>query len=206
MPYHTARSSRTAVLTLLSLLLLVCTGCPRKTTQTFVLDYPAVESKPAPPAIAKHLFVAEFTAASEYARQPFVYRTSAHRIHFDPVRRWAIAPEDMIHERVTRFLRGAGLFARVTAPRGLKAPDLILRGHILRIGEGVKEGARFAELALQLELLDAADETLLWSATLERSEPVDAGSFEPVIAALSVAFREILEETVSRIKDEFPKK
>jgi len=193
-------------LILLPLLLLVSAGCNRKTTQTFILDYPTAAPGQSRPAIAKHLFVAEFTAASEYARRPFVYRTSAHRIHFDPVRRWAVAPEDMIRERVTRYLRGAGLFARVTAQRSLKAPDLILRGHVLRIGEQAGDGTRSAELALQFELVNAADETVLWSATLARSEPVETRSFEPVIAAISKAFREILEETVTRIQAEFPKK
>jgi ABC-type uncharacterized transport system auxiliary subunit len=160
----------------------------------------------ASPATGKLLWVDEFTAAGEYARQPFVYRTSEHRIHFDPVRRWAISPESMVRERVIRCLRQSGLFARVVSQPGLKPPDLILRCHVLRIGEKLENNVRFAELSLQFELLEAAGETPVWTAVLSRTRPVQSHRFEPVIEALSEALKEVLEDSVKQIQAKLAEK
>jgi ABC-type uncharacterized transport system auxiliary subunit len=185
---------------LAALLPLFAAGCGRRTAQTFTLDYPTVVQKRASPAAPKVLWVDEFSAAGEYARQPFVYRTSEHRVHFDAVRRWAISPENMVRERVIRCLCESGLFARVVSQPGLKPPDLILRCHVLRIGEKLDNKARFAELSLHFELLEAAGETPLWTAILSRTRPVESARFDSVIEALSAALKEVLEDAVKQIQ------
>lgn len=200
-PLRSLPLPRTAVLAFALIIpLLAAAGChSHRTTQDFILDSPqAIVATPA--ENKKHLLIEEFTAATEYSRQSFVYRTSPHRIHYDPNRRWAIPPEDMIREQVARQLLATGLFARVATRLDMPPPDLILRGNLLRLGERVDKGSRYAELSLHLELLDAKSQTLLWSALKTREKPVENQNFESVIAVLSLSLQEILKESIPEMQ------
>ncbi|MBI2194327.1 MAG: membrane integrity-associated transporter subunit PqiC [Planctomycetes bacterium] len=179
-------------------------GClGRSAPQAYLLEFPAetAGSRDVASASGKNLLVEEFAALSEYSRQSFAFRSSPHRIQYDPLRRWAVPPEVMLQERVAQYCQATGLFSRVATRLGMPAPDLTLRGTILRLGERTDDPqGRIAELRLHLELLDARTQTLLWSATKNREKKVDGRSFESAIEALSTSLREILQESLPEMQ------
>jgi ABC-type uncharacterized transport system auxiliary subunit len=178
------------------ILFMAAAGCSTRLPQTYLLS---PGSEPASlKKSAKTLYVDDFTAASEYARPQFVYRTSPYRVHFDPVRRWAVSPEDMIRELVHRRITKTGLFTRITLERGIRPSDFTLRGHIVSLGETIKDKVRSSELALHLELLDK-EENVLWSATKARTRAVNSEQFESVIAAISEGLDAIVDESAGEI-------
>ena len=180
-------------------LVLLPFGCQRRAPQTFALEYPVVAK--AETLTTKRMLVEEFTIASEYARQTFVYRSSPYELHYDSLRRWAAPPEVMVRERVIRGLRGAGLFERVLAEPGLQPPGLVLGARILKIGERIDGAERFAELSIQFDLLDGKSRKPIWSATKDTSEKVGAERFELAIQALSKGLKKILGEIVLEIAE-----
>jgi uncharacterized lipoprotein YmbA len=181
---------------IIAILILATSGCSTRLPQTYLLAPGSAPTKLK--KTGSTLYVDEFTAASEYARPQFVYRTSPYRVYFDPVRRWAVSPDDMIRELVHRRLTETNLFNRVTFERGIKAPDYTLRCHIVSIGETVKDKVRSSGLALHFELLDN-EENVLWSATKVRTKVVNREQFESVIAAISEGLDAIIDETAAEM-------
>ncbi|NLP09115.1 hypothetical protein GX408_01835, partial [bacterium] len=94
-----------------ALLLVACGHVPQ--TRYYVIAAP----EPQPGAVKKELVLrlAPVTADAVHAQDRLIFRTSDYEVQFDPYRRWALAPNEMIQQSAMDFFTKAGAFKRVTA-------------------------------------------------------------------------------------------
>ena len=91
-------------------------------------DKPATKSKPLP----IDLVLMEFTAASEFKTNQFVYKRKNQYIK-DYYNRFFLPPEKMIQTKCATWLGNTGLFKDVSTKSQASFSDYILKGELLEI-------------------------------------------------------------------------
>src|SRR5215510_7373798 len=111
------------------------------------LTLPEVSSTTATPS----LIVSPFNARDPYGQDLMVYRSSPYRLDFYNYHRWAATPAELVTDWTRRYLREAGLFAKVFPTTDGNA-DWILSGVIQQFAEVDHEQSWEAALAINFWL------------------------------------------------------
>jgi len=202
------------LLTLTSALFLAACGAARP-SKYYSLDVPAAgpeQSRDAAPATAGArsftLLVGRIAAPHLYRDDRIVYRTGATQLGAYEYHRWAEPPSDMLEALLLRLLRASGKFASVQALASNAQGDFILRGRLHNFEE-VADAALVARVAFELELLDRATGTVVWTHFYSHDEPVAASSKDiqvaAVVEALNRNVRRGLDQALASLDSWFAK-
>lgn len=169
------------------LLLLFAVACGGRAPETHYYDLASAARRQAGqgPVIA----IEPLEADAPYDDDRIVYRENPYRVDYYHYHRWSASPGALVSRQLGRALAGSGRFGAVLRDDGGgKGAAFVLGGRLLALEEvDVSRRRWLGRVALQLTLRDAASGEVVWTRTLEASEPVAEQSPEGVARALSRA-------------------
>ncbi|OPZ71272.1 MAG: hypothetical protein BWY83_01226 [bacterium ADurb.Bin478] len=158
---------------------------------------------PQPGAVKKELVLrlASVTADAVHSQDRLIFRTSGYEVQFDPYRRWALAPTEMIQQSTLDFLAKTGVFKRVTAT----LPDAQERFWSLAIAvrafeEIVTPERRFGRVSLQAQVSEGVRDLPIWEGTLTAEETIQGTDADDIIRALSLATEKTLRQLIEQLE------
>lgn len=180
-----------------ALVLVACGHAPQ--TRYYLLAVP----DPQHGAVKKELVLrlASVTADAVHSQDRLIFRTSDYEVQFDPYRRWALAPAEMIQQSALDFLAKAGAFKRVTA----SPPDAQERFWSLALAvrafeEIVTPERRFGRVSLQAQVNEGMGGLPIWEGTLTAEETIQGADADAIIRALSLATEKTLQQLIEQLE------
>jgi uncharacterized lipoprotein YmbA len=175
-----------------------CSGCAMTRPRPEVRHY---DLKVAVPAEAvdtprASLVVRSFTAQDPYDQQRMVYRSSPYVLDFYQYHRWAASPAQQVTDWTRRYLRGAGLFAKVLPTTNGEA-DLTLGGTIRQFEEVDDDDVWLAVLSVDAWLARNGHDAPLWFQSYTATQEAAKRNPEAVAEAMSRNLEDILARLVS---------
>ena len=170
-----------------------CTTVPE--VRYFSMAYVLLPQK-SPAAVTPFtLRVRELDIAPAYERERIVYRYSPYEFMYYNYMLWAVKPQRMVTDLLTRHLDRAGLFTAVATEFGEQKPIFELSGSILSLEELDSGTEWYAHLAIAFRLTRYRDERALWSYTIDARKQVFNKAPVYVVKALS----ELMEEEMTKM-------
>lgn len=149
------------------------------------------------------LTVQRLTVRDPYGQSRLVYRPSTYEVRYYNYHRWATPPGERIADEITRYLRAAGLFSRVTAVSGAGG-DLVLGGVVRQLEEvdqGTGKGARWlAAVSIDFWVARGVMEAPFWMRSYSVVKPAARRNPEAVVVALSQGVQEILAQLTADLR------
>lgn len=161
-------------------------GCSLTKPRPEVRHYALALTVPEVPASAAttSLVVRPFTARDPYNQERMVYRSSPYQLDFSNYHRWAAAPAEQVTDWTRRYVRGAGLFAKVfPTPEG--NADLALGGVIRQIEEVDHEQTWEAVLSIDFWLARADQRSPFWFQSYTATQQAAKRNPEAIAEAMS---------------------
>lgn len=169
-----------------------CGSIPK--THYYTLEIPPPPSVVNPhPRSTQVLGIERFRAPEVLRDDRIVYYESLTQMNFYEYHRWAAEPADLVAEAVARRLRRAELFADVRKLPARVPVDYILRGHVLNFEEVDEPEAVKGRVALELSLVRASDQSVLWAGTRLAEHPATRKGVPGVVEALNAASEQVLD-------------
>lgn len=187
------------VVMLAALVSVACASTPKTRYYTLRLAPPPQAHKPSTRFV---LQVEPFDAPDLLQDTRMVFYTSPNELNFHEYHRWASQPGELLRNMAMKYLADTELFRQVyTYPAPVSA-DFTLRGRLMDLGEmkyrkGGKHGE--ARIVLDLELLQAHGNKVVWSARLEQAAPVEKKKVEGFVEAMNVAAQRLLQQAYAGI-------
>ncbi len=181
---------------LMFLLLLSCGRVPQ--SRYFTLDYSLPQENSADRQGV--LFVQPFSADDVHAQDKLIYRPSDYEVKFDHYRRWISSPTELLTKKAAEYLRGLGIFNRVTLVPPRSKKFMLLSANIEQFDEVYSKDGHFAQVALWAEVEDSEHGKNLWEGLLVAQEKVGMNSPEGIIQAMSEATRKVFEQLGEKLK------
>jgi uncharacterized lipoprotein YmbA len=183
-----------------SLLLLVfvisCGHVPQ--THYYLIDV----AGPTPTGIKKNslLWLKTVSTDALHSQDRLMYRTSAYEIQFDPYRRWALAPAEMIKQKTMDYLRQSGLFVQVTdeLPK-LERSFWSLTMTINQFEEFVSSDKRFGRMLVHVQVGEGPAEKLLWEGDVQAEALIQGSDVSSIIQAMSAATEKVLQQVTEQL-------
>jgi ABC-type uncharacterized transport system auxiliary subunit len=168
-------------------------GCSLTKPRPEVRHYALALTVPEVPSgtVKLSLIVSPFTARDPYGQDLMVYRASPYRLDFYNYHRWAAAPAELVTDWTRRYLRGAGLFAKVF-PADEGNADWILGGVIHQFAEVDHEQSWEAALAIDFWLTRADQRSPLWFQSYTATQRAEKRNPEAIAEAMSRNLENIL--------------
>jgi len=168
-------------------------GCSLTKPRPEVRHYALALTVPEVPAgrAKLSLIVYSFTARDPYGQDLMVYRASPYRLDFYNYHRWAATPAELVTDWTRRYLREAGLFAKVFPTTDGNA-DWILSGVIQQFAEVDHEQSWEAALAIDFWLTQADQHSPFWFQSYTATQPAEKRNPEAIAAAMSRNLENIL--------------
>ncbi|HPI72154.1 MAG TPA: ABC-type transport auxiliary lipoprotein family protein [bacterium] len=158
---------------------------------------------PHPGSLKKELVLrlSSVTADAVHAQDRLIFRASGYEVQFDPYRRWALAPTEMIQQSAMDFFAKAGVFKRVTA----SLPDPQERFWSLSIAvrafeEIVTPERRIGRVSLQAWVSEGMHDLPIWEGQLTAEETIQGADAESIIRALSLAAGKTLQQLLAQLE------
>jgi len=156
------------------------------------------------PGVLKKELVLRLTSVSAdavHSQDRLIFRTSDYEVQFDPYRRWALAPTEMIQQSALDFFAKAGAFKRVTA----SLPDAQERFWSLALAvrafdEIVTPERRFGRVSLQARVSEGMRDLPIWEGTLTAEETIQGTDANAIIRALSLATEKALQQLIEQLE------
>jgi len=182
------------------LFLISCGHVPE--THYFTIDYPLVSAENA----NGHgiLWVKKFDSDYLYSQDKFVYQISDYEVKFDNYRRWVSGPAELLTLQAVAHLRASGAFKRVTMVQPRSRNWLVLSGRIKKFQENVKGTDHSAQVALWLQVTSVPERKLIWSGLLQQKVPIEGGSEDAILKAMSQAVQNIYSDLVMKLETIIP--
>jgi len=178
-------------------LVLACGRVPQ--THYFIIDVPS----PARVTTGKQvtLWLKSVSADAIRSQDRLVYRTSEVEVHYDPYRRWALPPTEMIRQQVLEYCRQSALFRQVTeevpeAGTAVWSVSVILR----RFEEVVKPEGRIALVAMRWQVYEGVSAKVIWAGDVEAEAPIQGDEAGAIIRAISQATEQSLQQALQRLQ------
>ena len=172
---------------------IVLSGCSLTKPRPEVRHYALVLTVPeAPSSAAKlSLIVSPFNARDPYGQDFMIYRPSPYRLDFYNYHRWAAAPAELVTDWTRRYVRGAGLFAKVF-PATEGTADWVLGGVIHQFEEVDHEQTWEAVLSIDFWLIRADQRSPSWFQSYTATQPAGKRNPEAIAEAMSRNLENIL--------------
>lgn len=182
-----------------------CASAPPP-TKHYRLEVPAAPTEPesqvefeALGGTEPSMMVEEFSVDTAYDDQRIVYRESPYVLEYYYYHRWSAPPGRLVSEALREAYADTGLFARVE-PAWTPGIPVILRGRVQALEEIDETKDQWVgHVELQLELLDAKTEEVLWTHHAEEYERLADRSPEGLARAVSSALQRIVQRTAPRL-------
>lgn len=199
------RALVTTILLVVVQAILGCASAPPP-TKHYRLEIPAAPTEPESPVefealggTAPSMMVEEFSVDTAYDDQRIVYREGPYVLEYYYYHRWSAPPGRLVAEALREAYADTGLFARVE-PAWTPGIPVILRGRVQALEEIDRTKDRWVgHVELQLELLDAKTEEVLWTHHAEEYEPLTDRSPEGLARAVSSALQRVVQRTAPRL-------
>lgn len=164
----------------------------------YLLDVPQPQTVAAKKNVT--LWLKEVSADAVHVQDRMIYRTSAFEIQFDPYRRWALTPTEMVKQATLDYLRQAGLFSRVSDR--LTVMDQPFRSLSLKLGkfeEYSTAAKRCARVALHAQVSEGREEKLLWEGDLDAEVNIQGADSQAIVSAMSLALEKTLQQLTDKL-------
>ncbi len=178
-------------------LLLACGRVPQ--THYFIIDVPA----PAKVTTGKQitLWLKSVSGDAIRSQDRLLYRTSEVEVHFDPYRRWALPPTDMIRQQVLDYCRQAALFRQVTeevpeAGTAVWSASVIIR----RFEEVVTPEGRIALVAMRWQVYEGVSAKEIWAGDVHAQAAIRGAEAGAIVRAISEATEKCLQQALQRLQ------
>lgn len=153
------------------------------------------------------LVVHSFTAQDPYDQQRMVYRSSPYVLDFYRYHRWAALPAQQVTDWTRRYLRHAGLFAKVFPSADADA-DVVLTGTIRQFEEVDEQEVWRAVLSVDVWLERNDSNSPVWFQSYTATQETAKRNPEAVAEAMSLNLEDILARLVDDltpvVKELFP--
>jgi ABC-type uncharacterized transport system auxiliary subunit len=130
--------------------------------------------------------VRDCSIAEAYRRSQIVYRQSANQIQFYGLHLWAVDPDRMVTDLVTKHLKAARLFDNVTRSVENYVPDYFLSCDIQAIEEYDNKDQWYAHMAIEYQLENAKSNQIVWKKLYDLRK--DVRQQEPVYIVRGLSF------------------
>lgn len=148
---------------------------------------------------APAMMVEEFHVDTAYDDPRIVYRTDPYTLEHYHYHRWSSPPGRLISETLRDAYARTGLFESVV-PAWTSGVPLLLQGRVLAIEEvDQTEQQWLAHLELELRLVDAETEAVLWTHRAEEAVPLATRDPAGLAEAMSTAVARIVAATAPRL-------
>jgi ABC-type uncharacterized transport system, auxiliary component len=175
-----------------------CSSVPQN--RYFAVAYTVLpsEDKGAPLPIAVRLRQLEISPA--YDQERLVYRYSPYEFMYYDYMLWAVKPQKMLTDLISRHLEQEKLFETIARELGDRRPDYELSGTVDAIEE-LDAGAEWsAHLAYTLHLTRFGDQRVVWSRSADLKKRVYNKAPVYVVKALSELVEEELNTTTKQLR------
>lgn len=155
-------------------------------------DPPAAE-----PAAGPRLGVETFAVDPPYDQDRLVYRVGREsgKVGFYDHHRWAAAPGRLAATAIAAGLRGLPGLAAVEPATVNGSYTHLLAGRVISIEEiDLPGGRQLARVQLDLKLLNAADDTVVWTRLVSAEAGGEAADVSDVMRQMQAAFGKVVEE------------
>ena len=168
-------------------------GCSLTKPRPEVRHYALVLTVPAAPASAAKpsLIVSPFNARDPYGQDLMIYRPSPYRLDFYNYHRWAATPAELVTDWTRRYVRGAGLFAKVF-PATEGTADWVLDGVIQQFEEVDHEQTWEAVLSIDFWLTRPDQRSPSWFQSYTATQQAGKRNPEAIAEAMSRNLENIL--------------
>ncbi|HEV2348667.1 MAG TPA: ABC-type transport auxiliary lipoprotein family protein [Terriglobia bacterium] len=179
------------------ILALLAVGCGGKipATRYYSLRFPP----PAPhtdPKTSLTLSIEPFRAAMSLRDDRIMYYESPTEFSYYEYHLWSPDPATLLAELTRRHLNEMAIFAHVHLAPSRGRVDYVLRGHLLNFDELDYVPGGKARVALELRLVRAKDQKIVWSDRREVEHSIEGSGVDGVVNALSAASDQLLSEAL----------
>lgn len=158
---------RTVLALAMSATLCGCFGAVSSTRSYYVLAGDP-GSRPERPAVRGTVRVANMDADAVYEKFQFVVRKNPYELRYSDLNVWAVKPNQMVSDILSRVLLETGVFEGVTRTLGDQKPDYLLNGDLNAIEIYDSDDIWYAHLAISLSLTRFDDGAQLWQMSYDQ--------------------------------------
>ncbi len=158
------------------------------------------------PADGLRLGVETFAVDPPYDQDRLVYRVGrdSGKVGFYSHHRWAATPGRLAATALAAGLRGTPGLAAVEPATVTGSYTHLLAGRVISIEEiDLPGGRHLARVQLDLKLLDAADDTVVWTRFVAAEVGGEAEDASDVMRQMQAAFQEVVEEIRGELEGVF---
>jgi len=182
----------------------LASGCTRaRAPRYYMITVPSVAPQTSEPQFPVSLVVGRLYAPHLLRDDRVVYDLSDVELGLDEYHRWAEPPTGMIERLLVEHLRSSGRYRAVQRISSGTHGDFILRGYLGALNEVDDPTGLKARFALQLELFDVKQGTVVWSDSFTHDEPVAQKTVRAVVEALQTSVRMGLDQLTANLAQYF---
>ncbi|MBZ5555267.1 MAG: ABC-type transport auxiliary lipoprotein family protein [Acidobacteriia bacterium] len=179
---------------LVLLVLAMSGGCGIPKTHYYIVESPHVHSNGGA-VISKAIMVDRFRANRVLQEDRILYRENENEVNYYEYERWTSPPVDLVTNYFVHHLKDSAAYANVSGTRDIERADYRLRGRVRRFEEVDRGKQVSAEVALEVELVDAKTGQGLWRGEEECSRPMTVRT----VAAVVQGIQQCLDETANKL-------
>ena len=131
-----------------------------------------------------------------YRRAELVHRYDVHEMRYYRSRRWSAPPEKMLTTLLTDHVRATGVVRQVTNAMGQVPPEYTLEADLEAMEEQIAGPNRYARMAMALQLVRSADDSIVWRYHFDERLPVGGSSARGTVRAVSRIFSREVDRAV----------
>ena len=152
------------------------------------------------PLFAGSIAIAPYEAPGVYGNRNVVYRIGDTQYGTYPSREWALPVPAMLGMLTEEVLRRTPLSTGTALydPPSYRTQDLVWRGVVRELEEVDRERQVYAAVRLEVRLVRAIDDSLLWTGTARRERSVPHPTMPEIVKTLS----SLATETIQSLADE----
>lgn len=154
------------------------------------------------PATVRGLIrVRDMDAESVYEKFQIVVRQSPWQLRYSGLNLWAVRPNVMVSDIISRALQDSSVFTTVTRELSEARPDFDLAGELMALEVYDSEDVWYAHLALSLRVNRFSDGEQLWTFDFDERKPVGTTEMAHAVRAMSELLQLAMRRAVVELLD-----
>jgi ABC-type uncharacterized transport system auxiliary subunit len=189
----------------LLLVLAMSAGCGIPKTHYYIVESPHVRPH-GEAVISKAIMVDRFHANRVLQEDRILYRENENEVNYYEYERWTSPPVDLVTNYFVHHLKDSAAYSNISSTKDIEKADYRLRGR-LRHFEEVDQGKQVsAEVALEIELVDAKTGHGLWRGEEECSRPIAVRTVAAVVRGIQQCLDETANKLLNSMQDRIQKR